>query len=483
MKPITDPKVFISYAWGTDEYQQKVLDFCTRLYSECGIEVLIDKWSMDAGNDTYDFMERCVKDSSVNYVIMLLDKNYAEKADNRQGGVGTETQIISQEVYTDTEQSKFIPVVFERGPDGKIYKPAYLKSRLHFDLTKEKANIEFMRLVRHLYGEKTYPMPQTKGTKPDWVSQPDIVPIAIAGPLFTIENASDDVLLKNEIRKVLNLVKVNIFAIKPSMEEVVKFRDEPQTYLTFLDTFRPYRDALIKALENITQKEYFCDVVADFFEEYKQTQDDYIGSGDYLHQARSALLHEMFIYTIALLWSAEEYSKIRDLITRTYFFNGKYRENKAVNFANVVYAGSHTSLIDNAKKKVDNKNYYSGLAQLWSEHVMVGYSLEQVTFADLLIYNISVLEEPEDTWHWFPLLYIYGLNNPIFSRFAIRLKSASQLKRFAGLLGDISPGNIDERIQKMVNFSAKDKHRYHRSFDKAPLILDYVKADEIGKLP
>ena len=76
MQCITDPKVFISYAWGTDEYQQKVLDFCTRLYSECGIEVLIDKWSMEAGNDTCDFMERCVKDPSVNYVIMLLDKNY-----------------------------------------------------------------------------------------------------------------------------------------------------------------------------------------------------------------------------------------------------------------------------------------------------------------------------------------------------------------------------------------------------------------------
>ncbi len=43
MQTIADPKVFISYTWGTDEYQQKVLDLCTRLYSECGIEVLIDK--------------------------------------------------------------------------------------------------------------------------------------------------------------------------------------------------------------------------------------------------------------------------------------------------------------------------------------------------------------------------------------------------------------------------------------------------------
>ncbi|WP_276623785.1 toll/interleukin-1 receptor domain-containing protein [Syntrophomonas wolfei] len=483
MQSITDPKVFISYAWGTDEYQQKVLDLCTRLYSECGIEVLIDKWSMEAGNDTYDFMERCVKDPSVNYVIMLLDKNYAEKADNRQGGVGTETQIISQEVYSNTVQNKFIPVIFERGPDEKIYKPAYLKSRLHFDLTKDNANAEFMRLVKHLYGEKTYPMPQTKGTKPDWVSQPEIVPSVVSGPLFTIQNASDDVLVRSEIRKALNLVKESVFTIEPTSEEKAKFRAEPQTYLDFLGTLRPYRDAFIKALENITHKEYFTDVVADFFEEYRQTQDDHRDSDDYPSQARRALLHEMFIYTIALLWGAEEYSKIRDLITRTYFLGGKYRENKTAKLTDIVYAGGHTNLIENAKKKVDNKNYYSGLAQQWSEHVMAGYSLDQVTFADLLIYNLSVLEEPENTWYWFPMLYVYGLENPMFSRFAIRLKSAHQLKRLAGLVGDASPAGIDERIQKMVKLSANDKYRYNSSFEEAPLILDYVKADEIGKLP
>jgi len=224
-------------------------------------------------------------------------------------------------------------------------------------------------------------------------------------------------------------------------------------------------------------------VVADFFEEYRQTQDDHRDSDDYPSQARRALLHEMFIYTIALLWGAEEYSKIRDLITRTYFLGGKYRENKTAKLTDIVYAGGHTNLIENAKKKVDNKNYYSGLAQQWSEHVMAGYSLDQVTFADLLIYNLSVLEEPENTWYWFPMLYVYGLENPMFSRFAIRLKSAHQLKRLAGLVGDASPAGIDERIQKMVKLSANDKYRYNSSFEEAPLILDYVKADEIGKLP
>ncbi len=54
-------------------------------------------------------------------------------------------------------------------------------------LTKDNANDELMRLVKHLYGEKTYPVPQTKGTKPDWVSQSMVMPPVAAGPLLAME--------------------------------------------------------------------------------------------------------------------------------------------------------------------------------------------------------------------------------------------------------------------------------------------------------
>ena len=114
------PKVFISYSWSSKEYEEKVMDLAVKLQGD-GIEVIIDKWIMQAGNDTIDFMEKCVKDSTVNFVLMLLDKKYTEKADKRSGGVGIETQIISSEVYNNVGQSKFIPIVFDRDDDGKIF--------------------------------------------------------------------------------------------------------------------------------------------------------------------------------------------------------------------------------------------------------------------------------------------------------------------------------------------------------------------------
>lgn len=81
---IENPKVFISYAWGTDEYQGRVLSFATDLIND-GIDVVLDKWDLSEDNDTYAFMEKCATDKSITNVLMLLDPIYAEKADGRLG--------------------------------------------------------------------------------------------------------------------------------------------------------------------------------------------------------------------------------------------------------------------------------------------------------------------------------------------------------------------------------------------------------------
>jgi len=60
-----------------------------------GVDVILDKWNLREGHDAIQFMESMVTDPSVTKVIIVSDKNYAEKADSRKGGVGTESQIMS----------------------------------------------------------------------------------------------------------------------------------------------------------------------------------------------------------------------------------------------------------------------------------------------------------------------------------------------------------------------------------------------------
>lgn len=160
MNRIDNPKVFISYAWGTEDYQAKVLSFATDLMND-GIDVVLDRWSLKEGNDTYAFMEQSVTDSTITNVLILLDSNYEKKANGRNGGVGTETQIISPEIYNKVKQEKFLPVIFERNLNGDIPKPQYLKTMLHFDLSQdEKYDLEYQRLVKRLYGIEIIDKPE-----------------------------------------------------------------------------------------------------------------------------------------------------------------------------------------------------------------------------------------------------------------------------------------------------------------------------------
>lgn len=65
---IENPKVFISYWWSNEKYIDRVVEFAQRLRTD-GVYVLFDQFHMKLGNDTNDFMEKCVKDPSVTNVF------------------------------------------------------------------------------------------------------------------------------------------------------------------------------------------------------------------------------------------------------------------------------------------------------------------------------------------------------------------------------------------------------------------------------
>lgn len=114
-----NPKVFISYSWSSEEYIKRVLELATRLIND-GADVTLDQWDLSPGQDMHVFMEQGIRDADK--VLILCDKKYTEKANNRTGGVGTETMIITPEVYAKHSQTKFVPVVMEKN----LIMPTYL---------------------------------------------------------------------------------------------------------------------------------------------------------------------------------------------------------------------------------------------------------------------------------------------------------------------------------------------------------------------
>lgn len=257
-KEIKIPKVFISYSWTSPEYEDKVLNLAKRLKTD-GINVILDKWLLKPGNDNINFMEKCVKDETIDYVLILLDKGYTEKANKRKGGVGIETQIISKEVYDDVEQRKFIPIIFDRNEKGEVDVPVYLRTRFHFDLTREDIENQYVDLVKTIYNKPIYIEPEL-GPSPSWLND-DTNNVALKFSINQNKNEEDTL---NELLckiKESNFVKriVDTDAIKVAQNDIDVYNKTMQ-----------YRNLLIDVFFNSCTNDSFLDNVLEFFNNLKK---------------------------------------------------------------------------------------------------------------------------------------------------------------------------------------------------------------------
>lgn len=477
-KKIENPKVFISYAWGSDEYQNKVLAFVSQLRSD-GIDTIFDKWDLIEGNDTYAFMEKCATDLSVTNVLMLLDPIYAKKADDHSGGVGTETQIISAKVYKEVTQDKFIPIVMERDEDGNVCKPTYLKGRLHFDLSvADDYDNTYQRLVKTLYGEEVYAKPEL-GKRPSWVDKPIIISprsVVTYDSLKSIQSAK---------------VKQTSFAgfLDDISKRMIDFARQHinlnnEDYLEIYESTESIKVDFLLLLGNSSYVENSYKTVANFLEETVNalTNDNTIGS-----EIIKVFIHELFIYTIACFIKNKDYSAVGYILGKTYF-NQQYDYNDInVDGFHMFYSGFNHRNLSNAVCERDNQMYFSGTAQYWIQNVRTEFcSKEQYVLADLICFNYSVYGKSSVSQReWFPLTYIYDNEyNSSLAVFSKKMISQEYLQEVLPLFGY---DEINDFIIKFKSVEETSKNRYKdcryaASFKVAHLLRDFIKAEQLASL-
>lgn len=150
-----------------------------------GIDVVLDLWELKEGDDKFAFMEKMVTDESVTHVLVFSDLEYSKKADARKSGVGTESQIISNEIYSKVQQSKFIPIVCECDDSGEPFLPVFFKSRIWIDFSSpEAANDNWERLIRVVYGKPAHEKPAL-GRPPTYVTSDISIPTSPAVAKFS----------------------------------------------------------------------------------------------------------------------------------------------------------------------------------------------------------------------------------------------------------------------------------------------------------
>ena len=145
-------KVFISYAWESEEHREWVKALANRLLSD-GIDAVLDQYDLEPGDRLPQFMEQSVRSSD--HVLIVCTPTYKQKADERIGGVGYEGHIISGELFSQRNERKFIPVLKEGSAKDSI--PTFLEGKLAIDLS-ERGELEgYNDLLATLYGVKKKP--------------------------------------------------------------------------------------------------------------------------------------------------------------------------------------------------------------------------------------------------------------------------------------------------------------------------------------
>lgn len=246
-----NPKLFISYCWTNQEHESWVLNLATELV-ENGVDVIIDKWNLREGQDSYKFMEQMVNNKDIKKVLLICNKKYAERANNRDGGVGTETQIISKEVYTNSEQEKFVAATLEKDEAGQPYLPTYYNPRIYIDFSEPDNYTEsFEKLLRWIYDKPLYKRPPL-GKKPSFLDEEDSISLNTSF-LYkrVISGLKESKQYTNgAIDEYLNVLAENIELLRINIKTPEEYDDK---LIEKIETFLPYRNEFINICYTICQ--------------------------------------------------------------------------------------------------------------------------------------------------------------------------------------------------------------------------------------
>lgn len=477
---IQNPKVFISYAWGNKDFQDQVMAFASQLISD-GINVILDKWDLSEGNDTYAFMEKCVTDTSITNVLLLLDPIYAKKANEHSGGVGAETQIISAKVYKEVTQDKFIPVVVKRDENGGICKPAYLEGRLHFDLSlPDSYEIEYQRLVRTLYGVKTYEKP-VLGKKPNWVDKPTMIPAQASFKYDMLRTNQSETATEECFISQLQLIQDSFIGF---INDNSSNRVNGDSYIELYDESEGIRNDYLALIQYCSRFNDGRKSIAAFLESLANiaVQGNQVG-----HEITRIRAHELFLYTVSFFLKKQKYYDVGYLLGKTYFFNrNNYNNCQPVSF-DLFYSGMHHDNLDNAKKKRDGKRYISGTGQHWIDTLASDYSTKkEFVFADLLCFNYSVyVQSFIGTQLWFPITYLYDNEyNSAVAEWGARLVSREFVEDVLPVFGYKSVEELKNKFQLIESESNSRyrNYRYPESFNTPRVFGEFITPDRIASL-
>lgn len=322
----SNPKVFISYTWTSEEHKEWVRDLADELIAN-GVDVILDQYDLREGDDINHFMEKSIADRSIDRVIVISDKKYTEKANNREGGSGYEAGIISLGIAKKIESkiggNKICPIVVELNDNGEYCLPTYLDGHNAINMIEDYRHTNFEQLLRWIYNKQKLVKPKL-GIRPTFLDEKNHgIQLYTRGEALNarmaIEHGKPNALsaLDQYLKKLES--GLSLFENKEATSDkmLVKIKEQ------FAD-FNPYKNEFLEVIKSICQTERqtrLYDRVRFFFEVSFPWR---LGnsSGNIRFQSQFAhydlFLYEIFISTIALCLKYEAFSFSKSLLKMDY---------------------------------------------------------------------------------------------------------------------------------------------------------------------
>jgi len=482
------PKVFISYSWSPFINKQKTLELAERLQND-GVHVVLDVWDLAEGHDKYHFMEQMVNDPDIKRVLIICNEDYTKKANSKKGGVGVESIIVSDEVYSQVEQTKFIPIIFERDELGKEYVPTFIKSRMYIDLCDDDTfENEYERLLRNIYDKPTNKRPPI-GSSPAYIHELEPTFLRTAHKVKAIENALknekknsqafiddyyktflkalDDFRITNEELKsddfIDELVLVKVESIKALRNDFVDFLEVTLLYSTEFDEdkFHTFLESLLAYLtlsENVTlsnnTKGYLRMDVFKFF------------------------FYELFLYLTQILIEKEKFSILGNLLKNSLLVFDEQRIDTST-YSFTAFCQHVDSLNEHRNKRLNTRRISIVADMIKQRADLPDFSFNRLAQADVLLYYCAIMRPTEDlkglVWdRWWPYLTAYHQYRiPILGR----LKSKRFFEKFKPVFGVDSIQELNEKVADVVSSKSDFVSRFEYDF---PKIQRAINPEEVG---
>lgn len=459
---MTSPKIFISYSWKPIHNKLKVLQLAERLSSDY-IHVIIDEWDLKAGQDKYQFMEQMVNNDEVSRVLLICNKDYAEKANSKKGGVGIESLIISDEIYSKADQTKFIPIIFEYDENGKEYIPTFVHSRIYFDLSSDAVFEEnYEKLLRNIFDKPSSKRPPL-GTMPAFLQTEEPIFLPTAHKVATIKNA----LLQEKLNTPLYIKDyldsfiraLPSFAIaeaelnQTNFDEVVLKKIEDlkvlrNDFIDFLDVYLTY--SIIFDSERLHS---FFEKLLDYLMNIDEVNYPSDSFGHIKSDSLRFFYYELFLTFSAIMLQKERYKELAFILQTPFIIEkntGEILQCTFSDFRQYVYS------LNEYRNKKYRLNRVSVTADMLKQRATEKFNFDLLKETDILLYYISLLFPNNKSYYrgyWFPETSCYRS-----WRLRVLAKTASE-RHFNKVKVLFGVNDKDELISKVDEISKNGNDR------------------------